>query len=301
MDGIRMWPNSFFFLMKSLTRSFEKVKSIGWLDLFFGWIKLDWTCFKLQSLAQQRIQNRKFASWGSFVFLDYGAESPDEVVPKPSYPRWCLSDDFCLMEGLDKTVQQIKNQDTTTFFCAQCLFVFDLSHQDPATDLRGCIPYRLYGDGAEAHRAMSKPFFQCPSYLDFFGFHWKLRKTKIWNAYHAVSMLPVLGNDGEPNLAPWQKVAHAVTLYVNIHENSTTHQWCQVRQNAVTLLVNTHGISTSAVLLVKLRLAVINATYCKAPARKKILEVIKWSCNALGYLAKVEDSSCIQPMFLLFG
>ena len=54
------------------------------------------------------------------------------------------------------------------------------------------------------------------------------RKTEIWNAHYAVSLLPVLSHDGQSNLAPWLHVDMG-NVKRSLKMSKGMH-WCQGNQ-----------------------------------------------------------------------
>lgn len=135
-----------------------------------------------------------------------------------------------------------------------------LPTKDPNTDVSACIPYRLYGDGAEAHRILTA--YTCQ--------------------YSLQSTPNTFLTQASKNLRCLLRSSPAVLL-----QRLSRTAFCTMAEVAevflkASVVVPYHGCYISTCFFTHARLSTMNATYAKNAARTKILEVVAWSCNALG-------------------
>ena len=142
MGAIEILLNRFFSLMKSLIRSSEKANYIAWLGMFFGNNSVYFFVIKLQ------VGNKKHLATKD---LEYFWQMEQNLGTRWFKNHPILSETQLHVVALAVIWYQTctaKNMGTT---------MSNPSHiyQASTTDLRGCIPYRLYGDGAEALRVLA--------------------------------------------------------------------------------------------------------------------------------------------------
>ena len=139
-------------------------------------------------------------------------------------------------------------------------------HEDSTTSLSACIPYRLYGDGAEAQRISSEVTSYCFKIAFSDIHHWKLNVKGSRSSKCSQCSFP----DARPRPPLTAELCTMAASAKRIAGN-------ELFDVSVFLFPYLVGSSKCA-----LRLSVMNATYAKHAARTKILEVLAWSCNALG-------------------
>ena len=164
----------------------------------------------------------------------------------------------------------------------QCVFgVGWQHHEDSTTSLSACIPYRLYGDGAEAQRISSEVnqllFQNCILWFKCYWFSHPPLTTESWGKqkFEVLTM-------------QFPRCPSSATLDCRILHHGCIRKGNGLFDVSVFLFPYLVGSPKCA-----LRLSVMNATYAKHAARTKILEVLAWSCNALG--------PSLQLLFFVWG
>ena len=159
--------------------------------------------------------------------------------------------------------------------------------QDGQCDLQHVIPVRIYGDGAEAQRSLSR-FSLWSLQFPWNMFWWKVqrswitrpRKAKIWSDHSAVPTLPIIKHF-------WQQ-----GFVAKLQTDFEIHSWHRQQFSAVCQSLPMASMPCPS-RKSYLRFTVINSNYSKADARTKCLETLAWSVNCL--CAWVLRYMCIYP------
>ena len=143
--------------------------------------------------------------------------------------------------------------------------------KDPQVNLSQIIPLRLYGDGAESQR-----------YLFDVCFLMQLSSHKIWTMarWRGILMIVDLTKENR-NL----KSSPFSSLAANLLPR------CKIEFCPLTLMWGRSCMSKGGPIrigrLIEPRCAIINTNYSRTLARSRVLELLAWSFNALGFLAGI--------------